>query len=530
VARLRLDSFPSKFPLNYVEKTLARLLPTPEQVATLNKDQLVKLWTRKSQLKAEILANPTKFFIPNEGGQREYMEFDAPEIRGRYFFAGNKTGKTTATCIRVAEHMIGRPLWGPPGSKRRFNHPVPCIGVYYTEDFASHEQTIIPTYLTWCLRSEILPNGLIRNQAGYISQIVHKNGSVLYFRTYDQGYEKAEGKDYHVAAFDEPPPRDTYTAVFRGLVALDGVLYIGATLLKEPWLYDELAHPFIRGFAADIYQNKWLAQRALEAFVSVLDETERLVRVEGKPLNLVGLIYPTFKDAEPFVVPHAIPWDVYRERPYPIIMGVDPHERKPLHIMWAWVLPDNSILWFDWALIVNESIDHVFKSLEQYDLKHDGRPVVCVMDPNRGPAVQLGGSSWQEEFEAHGYSVELGNDDLTFGHTKVRQVLNSGMMRWTDQCRGVAGPIYQMGRYSWDDWQKTKTSQRRTLKEAPQEKYKDFPDVIRYVAMADLSFDLLRNHNTVISLRDTNEVSLPYQRTPLAMTARPTMRRPRGYV
>lgn len=491
--------YPSRLPPGFAEKALARLLPNREQLKQLSIDKLILLREHQWHLQAEIQRDPAKFFLPNVGGQAEYMRFDDPNKTGRFFFAGNKTGKTTATCIIVAELMCGRHLWGTePGKRKPHTFKLPCRGVYYTEDFASHEETIVPTYLTWLPKGEVL--SIIRSQSGNVSHIIHKNGSVLYFRTYDQGFEKAEGKDYDVAACDEPPPRDLFTAIFRGLVALGGLFYIAATLLKEAWLYDELQHNFNQGFQGEIFENPWLDTQTRDNFISTLDETERAVRVHGKPISLTGLIYPEFKDSPPVVIEDIIPWDVYREEPYPIIMGVDPHERKPIHCEWGYVLPNDSILWFDWALVSSGSFDEIFDFLDAKERSHRGRTQLCVMDPNRGKAKQAGDTCWMDEFEAHGYSVLLGNDDLSIGHTTTRAFIKTGRMRWTDRCRGERGPIYQMGRYAWDDYQGRKVREKKSSKEAPQERYKDFPDVHRYAAMADLTFDMLKHQNDTLRI------------------------------
>lgn len=483
--------YPSRLPPGYREKVLQRLLPSAEQIKQLSLDKLIALRQHQWQLTAQIERDPARFFLPNTGGQDEYMKFDDPSKRGRFFFAGNKTGKTTATCILVAEFMCGRQIWGlDPGQRAPHDYKLPCRGVYYTEDFASHEETIIPTYLTWLPKGEIL--SIVRSQSGNVSHIIHKNGSILYFRTYDQGYEKAEGKDYDVAACDEPPPRELFTAIFRGLVALGGLFYIAATLLKEAWLYDELAHKFNQGFQGEIYDNPWLDTQARDDFVDTLDETERAVRIHGKPISLTGLVYPEFKDGPPTIIEDKIPWDIEREEPYPVIMGVDPHERKPLHCEWGYVLPNDSILWFDWALIHAGSFDEIFDALETKECSHRARTQLVVMDPNRGKAKQAGDTCWMDQFEAHDFSVLLGIDDLNIGHTTTRAFIKQRRMRWTTRCRGDRGPIYQMLRYAWDDWQK-QAREKKSAKEAPKQKYKDFPDVHRYVAMADLTFDMLKH-------------------------------------
>lgn len=491
--------YPSRLPDSYRREVLKRLLPSSQQINKLTPDQLTKLWIKKQEILEEIERHPAKFFQPNTGGQHDYMLFDDPHKKGRFFFAGNKTGKTTGTCIIMAEYMCGRHLWGLDIRQPK-KYKTPCRGVYYTEDFNSHEETIIPNYLTWIPRGEI--KQLIRSQSGNVSHIIHKNDSILYFRTYDQGFEKSEGKDYDIVANDEPPPREIFIAEQRGLVALGGIMYIAATLLKEAWLYDELKHKFNVGFQGEIFDNPWIDTETRDNFIAMLDETERAVRIHGKPISLTGLVYPEFRDGPPTVIEDIVPWDIEREDPYPIIMGVDPHERKPLHCEWAYVLPNDGVLWFDWALIQPRSFKEVFADIEAREARHRARTCVVVMDPNRGKAKQAGDTCWMDQFEANGFSVLLGIDDLNVGHTTLRSWLRARKMRWTSRCRannemGEVSPIYQMLRYAWDDWNK-QVRERRSAKEQPKEKYKDFPDVHRYVAMADLTFDMLRHKNDAI--------------------------------
>lgn len=498
--------YPALLPRDYVPRTLARLLPPEDVIQKLSAAQIAKLWEYRARLTQLIEEDPTKFLIPNRPGQRAYLECNDDKIIGRFFFAGNKAGKTTGTAVALAERMVGRALWGHDEGRAGLTWPTPARAVWYTEDFSSHEETIVPTYLTWCPKAEIAR--VTKNQNGTANFILHTNGSVIYLRSYEQGISKPEGKDYDYVAFDEPPPREIYIGCVRGLVARGGKVYIGATLLKEAWLYDELQHPFNMGFSGEIYDNPWLDIQTLAAFEATLDDTERLVRIHGKPITLTGLIYPEFSDREPFVIEHKRPYDPQKETPYPIIMAVDPHERKPLFVEWAWVLPDDSILWFDWDLVPSGDFEEIFDRIKQKELAHESKSVVCIMDPNRGGAIGLGGTSWEDQFNSHGYSVILGDDELNIGHTQTRHYLRQGLMRWTTACRGKGGPIYFMQRYSWDDWQR-RLRDKKTTKETPKETFKDWPDLHRYTAMAGLTFD------TLTHLEDTIDLTNNQKRKPI---------------
>src|SRR5208282_6872267 len=95
-----LSTFPNTLSPDFVPRALARLLPDP---STLNRDGLLAFFREKARLEQAIIDNPLRFFEPNPGGQYEFLTFDDPNVQGRYFFAGNKTGKTTGALVNMLE-------------------------------------------------------------------------------------------------------------------------------------------------------------------------------------------------------------------------------------------------------------------------------------------------------------------------------------------------------------------------------------------------------------------------------------------
>lgn len=495
-----LDSFPSLILPEYKERVLARLLPPPADIEKMSRSELIALAKTRDKLEKLIDADPVRFFQPNPGGQYDFMTCDDPHIKAKYFFAGNQTGKTTGSAILAAEYATGKPLWGREW--RKVKHRTPTTGFFYCDSFATHKQTIIPTFLSWCPRREVA--GVERGPTGSPETIHMTNGTIVYCRTYDQGYLSTEGKAYDWGWCDEPPSRDIFTGIWRGLVARNGEMWIAATLLTEEWLYDEMNQPFVRVFDASMYDNKYLSDEARANYTAMLSEEEKQVRIFGKPRTLSGVIYPMFRDTEPYVIPHdEHPWDVKTSQSWPIIMAVDPHERKPLHIEWAYITPTNGILWFNYALVPSgsSSLSEIRRRLIEIETTHAGPTQVIVMDPNSGTRTQLGGASWRETFEGWGYEVILGDDNQRFGRAAVGdmlhyrsnengEILSTPLMRWMDSCRGKNGPIYQMLRHSWEDY----AHGSRFLKgprEKEKELNKDFPDLHRYVALAKLDYKLL---------------------------------------
>ena len=360
------SKLPSRLPPDFVQRTLARLLPAREEIAKFSRAELLILLQRKRELTKLIEDDPVRFFVPAEtGGQAGFMTNADPEIQCRFMFAANKTGKTTGGAIVAGEIGEGHPLWGGAGrGASPWLTACPKKMCFFSEDFSTHEETIVPTYASWMRRYLC---DVIKGPSGNLSRVLHKNGTQIYLRTYDQGYEKAEGKDYDLVWCDEPPPRDIYTAIFRGLVATKGLLLITATLLSETWLYDEMQQPFVRIYEATMFDNQWLSDQARRNFAAMLTEEERAIRIYGKPSTLSGAIYPQFKDDAPYVVleDSGPPWNPVSDKPWPVIMAVDPHERKPVYVAWAYVTPENGLLWFDYDLVPSDSIHAVLSRLEE---------------------------------------------------------------------------------------------------------------------------------------------------------------------
>lgn len=480
----KVGSYPSKLPRDFIEKTLRRILPSVEDILKLSKSDLLELNEITEELKYDIETNPVKFFQPSKV-QEEFLNLYDPRYRAQLVIAGNKFGKSTVGAIKALSYAFGRKIWG---AQKDATIKVPNRGCVFAEDFDSHKEVTVPTIQTWA------PPDLIareyKNSSGQTTQFNLANGSIVHFRTYEQGFDKAEGKDWDWVWFDEPPPRDLYVAVFRGLVAKGGILFLTATLVKEGWIYDEISHPFVKTFEGSIYDNAWIDSQAREDFISTLTEDEKQVRILGKPLTLVGLIYKEFRDSFPFVIPV-----IERPNDCPIIRGIDPHERKPTHILDGWIDKNDRITFFDSYLIEGNLTEH-FQQLKEIDSANGGKPAIVIMDPNRGKARQIDNLSWGEAYEERGYYVVYGNDNVTIGHTAVREYFKHEItpegilktppaMQFLETCRGKGGPIHHLTRYSWDDW---RSKMQRAVKEQPKDAYKDYPDIIRYIAMEFLTF------------------------------------------
>jgi len=212
----------------------------------------------------------------------------------------------------------------------------------FAEEYKSFEETILPKWKNW------LPRGsytVKKGYRGYPESLTLDNGSIVYFRVYQQGTEAQEGSSGHWASFDEPPDYSLFMAVRRGLMDAHGIWWMALTPLSEPWIWDMLlpqAGPGkrIEHFSYSIYKNGPpfgpMTEEAINDFIADTDPTEYEARILGQPRYLIGRVFTEWKPEPPFyVAPSRIPPMWYR------YCLCDPHPRKPVAVLWLAHDPDN---------------------------------------------------------------------------------------------------------------------------------------------------------------------------------------------
>jgi hypothetical protein len=109
-----------------------------------------------------------------------------------------------------------------------------------------------------------------------------------------------------------------------------------------------------------------------------------------------------------------------------------------------------------------------------------------IIDPNKGKAPAAVGKSGKltDEFAKYGIFFWAGaNDDLTEGHLAVKKYLKPAGNNKEPQLfvfNNCTNVIFGMTHYVWDDH---KSGEVKDLKEKPRDKYKDFPDLVRYLCV-----------------------------------------------
>lgn len=450
--------------------------------------------------------------------------FDDSQASVRLLFGGNRSSKSTAGSYTVLKSALKsrKKIW--------------VCGETFQDSIAIQQKKI----------SELVPRGQVKYGTfdeinGYTNRkLQFKNGSLITFKSYDQGAGAFQSDDIDEIWNDEEPPLDIVKEQKMRLIDRNGKMIISMTSLKgitdfirdyfedcdvletryAPLVKKEIP---IRGKKGpcDIFflwttDNPYIDQKRLMEEVALMPETDRMTRIYGMPTNLAGKIYMSFgKDT------HVIPLDDAPTTGNQLWHVLDPHDRKPWAMGWYLVNKNETVYCvdeypdgsepggnFNEMLYDDKTYEDYAKIIKDREaglrrLFNCGGIIRRRVDPNFGNktiqfAERKGGQSKTtpvKELAKLGLYYKDAIDTLEAGHLEVRKWLHwekklstSGVRQFvvapkfliTDNCRNH---INHLTRYSRKDIIGADGDVKDKV--GPQQKYKDFSDLVRYLLMAN---------------------------------------------
>lgn len=362
-------------------------------------------------------------------------------------------------------------------------------------------------------------------------------------KTHGQETTSFAGDNVDIIICDEPPPEQHWGEIMgrtRSKVGEAGArILIGGTplniagylqdLVEDPTLRETVVHlkgstwencadtelpeaeAEKRGFPK--YEGKFLTrgvltEKSIRDMINVWkksgDPMEVIARTDGEFGNMVGRIYKKFNREVHVIKPFDIP------KEWPILQFCDPHDARPDVVIWATVSP------MDKLYIIGESPEQQYELLYSRDLdipqtckdwkeserERGWRIVRRYGDPNK----MLDPDPYTKKllvdlYRKCGINFNTNiTDSLALGHNKVREFLDIDITKWMENPQDKSNQpkifffdtcvncINFMEKYSTcvpDDLSKA-------FKEKVDEKYKDFPDVVRYAVMTFKPFKVWR--------------------------------------
>jgi hypothetical protein len=285
-------------------------------------------------------------YVPNAKHDAWYRS----DKRIRMITGGNRTGKSTCGAKEAVSWCMGfRPFY--PNNDPAFRTPFtpPTKGIIVCEDWKKAARTVIVDKLKQNIPPELLANKPKKNQEGveyYWTLKVPFDAtggeglvSSLEIVTNNTDSASLEGPDWDFAWMDEPPRREIWIALTRGLLESGGSAWFTLTPLKEAWIKEEVA---VREDCFSVtmsqYDNVYdpitgsggLSLPMIDAYMKGLTDDEIQQRVHGKYAHLVGAVFKGFGHDHiipPFEVPPSWPRAIF----------IDCHPRKPHAVgVFAW--------------------------------------------------------------------------------------------------------------------------------------------------------------------------------------------------
>lgn len=410
----------------------------------------------------------------------KHADFHKSIKTARFFFGGNRSGKSVSG---IAELVFKACL-----KKHPFTGEVnPRIGRYriFTTEGKLIYTHIIPLIKEW-FPTKWYRGGSFKTAFDSRHSILNgANGTVVDILTYEQDVAVTESVALDGVWADEEMPYSFFSSTMARLISTNGSLWITVTpLAKLSWALDywnKGNDPKIDVFKVSIFDNPHLDPKSRDEIIQMWPEHERDARVKGEFLEFKGLV---FKELDRNV--HLVEHTDRMESGFPIIMALDPHQRKPSAITWSYLNKDE-LVFFD-ELEIEGNVDTVVKAIKQKEAAHSGSTQLRVIDPAAKKQISGFGSQFDtlREFQDAGMQFTLAYNDIEAGLSAMKQKLYynreqpiSALNRPTCYFTTNVPKTWEgMTNLMWDDW--LHSTKLRDVKEKIKDFKKDFPDCVRY--------------------------------------------------
>ncbi len=480
------------------------------QKINLSKQEEQELKELCAEIEYRRKVNPLSFYehLPQQSA------FHNDPSRDKNLFGGNRGGKTE----EAAEYGLTKGLAKP---KQR---------IWLCSETFSDSVNIMQRKVWELVPKNQIAYGYYDDINGFTNRKLKlRNGTLIMFKSYDQGVQSFAQDDVDLIINDEEPPYDIYKEQRMRLIDRNGEMVISMTSTKgvtdliadifEDCDVIELRHSDILNEDLPIVaekngikfymlwntDNPYIDQERLKHEIKFMTRDEIKSRIHGIPVNLSGKIYSAFNKRI-----HVIPFEQAPFENVQLYHILDPHDRKPWAMKWiilhktgtAYCIDEypnrdfNEMIsddktYDEYVDIINQKEDALFDIYGKQVYKR-------IIDPNFGNKTiriaeridDKAHTTPKEELKKRGLKFDDGIDMLEAGHLKVREMLhyeiknNEIVMQpkyfIADNC---INSIKHLSRYSRKDIMTADGDVKD--KAGVQEKYKDFPDLDRYFWMSD---------------------------------------------
>lgn len=407
---------------------------------------------------------------------QKHEAFHTSSVKIRAIFGGNRSGKTVSGAAEAVFRAMGKhPYQAVP--------PAPTYGRVCAVDFINGVDKIVkPEIARWLPASQLRGGSWYSAYESDAHILNLDNGSKIEFMSYDQDLDKFAGASRHWIWMDEEPPQAIYTENKARLIDTGGPLWLTMTPVEGmTWVYDDIyiasrTDPLIEKWEVDMSENPHLNPGEIDAFLSGLTPDERQARKSGKFVQIGGLIYKMFRDAnllDPFIP----------EKSLLHVAGMDHGFNNPTAWLWSAVDRDGRMFVYDEHYESGKIVAYHAQKVLEINRSHAIEPGYNVGDPSIKNVDPITGTSVQLEYVEHGVVILPGNNDVRAGINRVARYLHGLDLEHPKLyiTRNCVNLIHELSRYRWSTWATKKAQFEKNKKEEPHKKDDHACDALRYL-------------------------------------------------
>lgn len=436
------------------------------------------------------------------------LKFHSASHLEKLYIGGNRSGKTVANVAEQAMWLTGEHPY------RDDIPPPPIRGRAVAVDIEDGiKKIMLPELVKWIPMKYLINNSFEDSYDRQSRTLNLNNGSFVELMSYEQDVEKFAGTSRHYVAFDEEPPEEIYNECLMRLVDTNGSYWISMTPLVEmSWVKEKIYEPWTQGndsiFVLEVNteENPHIAVSALDRITRNLSESERNARRSGTFITHTGLIYAGSFVNKSFTEGGNVIYDLLSRDFGQYTKGwghftcMDHGFRNPTVFLFCMFDAEGNIIVYDEYYETNRTVKEnaagYLAQLERLGVK----PVYCVGDPSIQNTSPITRTSIQTEYNEHGVSIALANNDVRAGIARVQNRFQTGHLFITERCEQT---LKEITNYRWDRFTSSKIANRRNNKDTPLKKNDHCMDALRYGIM---SRPALEGEDNV---RPTNFLNVP---------------------
>lgn len=412
--------------------------------------------------------------------------FHADPNPDRLYIGGNRSGKSLGSTIEAI-------WWLTHTHPFRETPEEPIRGRVVAVDFLNGvDKIILPLYKQWLPKSYLINGSWEQSYSKERHVLTLANGSFVEFMSQDQDLDKFAGSSRHFIHFDEECPQTIFRECLARLVDTDGVWWMSQTPVEGmEWIFDEIYMPAKEGkkrigiVEAEIHDNPSLSREAIEKFLDMLPEEERIIRSKGQYVHLGGAVFGDFSP-----LTHCIPRGAFEPTPdHRIIRTMDSGFTNPTVWLWLAVAPDGTITVFrehyQAKLTVAEHAVIVNRITKEIEDQYGCEVWLTTGDPAIKQTKEHTGTSILQEYQKAGIYISVDSipTDRRIGLQKIQQYFKINpktkkpFLMFTDDCPHL---IAEIPKLKWKKWASPKVAEQHNKQEDIRDRDNHCYDALKY--------------------------------------------------